>query len=229
MQPPRAGNVEALVELAQAALTQAGVERTPERAQVVVHVDAAALTHDGERRCELEHGPVISAETARRLGCDAETVTVLEQDGLPASVGRRRRTVPPALRRLVQARDDGRCRFPGRERRRHLHAHHRRHWAEGGETSLENLVLLCFHHHRLVHEGSFTIEAGEGGELRFRNRHGVLCPSVPRSPPGSADALAADNRRAGLTITAETNRNGYGDHLDLNLAVAGIAHAVAAG
>lgn len=230
-EPPRSVTVEALVELARAALVSPG-ERSCEPARLVVHVDAAALTADRTGRSELEDGPVISPETARRLGCDAEAVAAVERDGLPLSVGRRRRTVPPRLRRALEARDGRTCRWPGCERRRHLDAHHRRHWARGGETSLDNLVLLCFHHHRLVHEGGYTIEDDPAGGLRFRNRYGVLCPSVPRPPPGSADALVAENERLGLALGPETNRNGYGDPLDLELAVAAIelaAHPAPAG
>jgi len=221
-QPPRAAPVEALVELARTALARPDGAREPEGARLVVHVDAAALTADGAGRSELEHGPVISPETARRLGCDAETVTVVEQDGLPLSVGRRRRTVPPKLRRLLEARDGGCCRWPGCERRRWLHAHHRRHWADGGETSFDNLVLLCSHHHRLVHEGGYAIEDGPSGDLRFRNRYGVLCPSGSRPPPGNADELIDLNRRSGLTIDARTNRTGTGETLDLGLALSAL-------
>lgn len=216
---PRARNVEVLVELAQRALVCPVEESSAERPRVVVHVDAAALTADGAGRSELDEGPMVAVETARRLACDAETVTEIERDGLPLSVGRKRRTVPPKLRRLLEARDQGRCCWPGCERRRHLAAHHRRHWAHGGETSLDNLVLLCFHHHRLVHEGGYAIEETANGELRFRNRHGVLCPSVPRSPPGNAEEMVALNEKAGLTITEKTNHNGYGDRLDLGCAV----------
>jgi hypothetical protein len=160
------------------------------------------------------------------LGCDAEVVAQLERDGLPLSVGRARRTVPPALRRLLEARDDHTCCFPGCERRRHLQAHHRRHWAHGGETSLDNLMLLCFHHHRLVHEGGYTVEDDRAGGLLFRNRHGVLHPTVPpRPPPGSAEGLVAEHDRQGLRIGPQTNRNGAGGPLDLGAAVYAISGA----
>ncbi len=225
-EPPRSPQVEALVEVARTSLTAGTEGGAGERARLIVHVDAAALTSDGSGRCELEGGAVISPETARRLGCDAEYASSVERNGLPVSVGRRRRTVSPKLRRLLEARDDGRCRWPGCENRRYLDAHHRTHWAHGGETSLDNLLLLCWHHHRLVHEGGYTIEGAPTGELRFRNRYGVLCPKVPRSPPGSVEKLIEQNRRAGLTITAKTIRNGYGDDLDLELAVAAIEHGL---
>jgi hypothetical protein len=220
-EPPRSASVEALVELAESALS-ASAGHVSEPSRLLVHVDALALTTDGAGRSELEDGPVISPETARRLGCDAETVTVIEHHGLPVSVGRRRRTVPPALRRTLEARDAGTCRWPGCENRHHLDAHHRTHWARGGETSLENLVLLCSHHHRLVHEGGYVIEDDQAGGLRFRNRHGVLCPGVSRPPPGSADELIAQNHQRELTIGATTNRNGHGDALELELAVAAV-------
>lgn len=229
-EPQRSTLVEALVELAEGSLAARG-EVASERARLVVHVDAAALTGARAGRCELDEGPVVSAETALRLGCDAETVTTIERDGLPLSVGRTRRTVPPRLRRLLDARDEGACCWPGCESRRHLAAHHRVHWAHGGETSLENLLLLCWRHHRLVHEGGYAIEDDPAGALRFRNRHGVLCPSVPpRSPPGSVDVLRADHARLGLAIDATTTRTGDGDPLELHLdlTVDAIRHAVAA-
>jgi hypothetical protein len=226
-EPPRPMLVEAVVELAEASL--AASEQSPGPARVVVHVDAAALVADDSGRSELEDGPVISPETARRLGCDAETVATIERDGLPVSVGRARRTVPPRLRRLLEARDDRTCRWPGCENRCQLDAHHRTHWARGGETSLENLVLLCRHHHRLVHEGGYAVEDDPSGGLRFRNRHGVLCPGVPRSPPGGAGDLVAENVRSGLSIGVTTNRNGYGDPLDLELALAAVQQAFAYG
>jgi hypothetical protein len=134
--------------------------------------------------------------------------------------------VPPALRRLLEARDGDVCCFPGCERRRHLQAHHRHHWAHGGETSVENLVLLCFHHHRLVHEGGYTIEDDSPGGLRFRNRYGVLTPSAPpRPPPGSLEELLAENDRAGLVIGPRTNQNGGSSRFDLGAAVSVVSSA----
>ncbi len=227
VEPQRPARVEALVEVAETSLA-ASDEHGVLGTRLVVHVDAAALASDGNGRCELADGPVISPETARRLGCDADLVAQVGRDGVPVSVGRTRRTVPPALRRLLAARDEETCCFPGCERRRHLQAHHRRHWAHGGETSLENLVLLCFHHHRLVHEGGYTVEDDSQGRLRFRNRHGIVSPTAPpRPPPGSTDQLVVENHRLGLTIGPRTTRNGHGDPLHLALAVDAIARIAA--
>jgi len=225
--PPRPARVEALLDLAEASLASASEPRR-ERARVVVHVDAAALCTDGRGRSELEDGPLISPETARRLGCDADVVAQIERDGLPLSVGRSRRSVPPALRRLLEARDGHTCCFPGCERRRHLQAHHREHWAHGGETSIENLVLLCFQHHRVVHEGGYTVEGAADSGIRFRNRHGIVWPlAPPRPPPARADDLLAQNHAHGLRIDPNTNRNGsYGD-FDLQRTVAAISSAAA--
>jgi hypothetical protein len=222
----RSLSVETFAELAGTALAASPGVHSPEPARIVVHVDAAALTTDGRGRSELEDGPEIAPETARRLGCDAELVAQVERDGLPLGVARKRRTVPPALRRLLEARDDQTCCFPGCERRRHLQAHHRTHWAHGGETSLDNLVLLCFHHHRLVHEGGFTIEDDPQHGLRFRNRYGVLSTaSPPRPPPGWAGALLEEHDRRGLEIGARTNQNGGWSTFDLGAAVSAISAA----
>ena len=101
-------------------------------------------------------------------------------------------------------------------------AHHKQHWALGGDTSLENLILLCWHHHRLVHEGGYTVERDPEHGIRFKNRYGIAVPTIPRPPPGNADALAEQNRRAGIEITGDANRHGTGERLDLDAAVESI-------
>ena len=106
--PPRPVGVEALLDLAEAGMTAAG-EPERQRTRIVVHDDAAALCADGRGRSELEEGPPIAPETVRRLGCDADVVGQIDRDGLPVSVGRSRRTVPPDLRRILEARDGETC------------------------------------------------------------------------------------------------------------------------
>src|SRR5262249_27720208 len=142
--------------------------------EVLVHVDATTLTGRGERAG-------ISAETARRLLCDAGIVPILEDaHATPLDVGRKTRSIPTALRRALRTRDVG-CRFPGCTHTRYVDAHHLPHWVDGGATSLANTALLCTRHHTLVHEGGFRVTAdGEG--LRFFDPRGAELPSAGTPP-----------------------------------------------
>ena len=96
------------------------------------------------RHCTLESdvcGFPLAAATAKRLACDATLVTVLEDSaGHVLNVGHRTRTIPPAIRRALMLRDGG-CRFPGCCKTRFVDAHHIHHWCDGGETSLDNLIV----------------------------------------------------------------------------------------
>ena len=128
---------------------------------------AAAASHS-----HLEDGTRISAETSRRICCDAGVSEVrLDAEGHPLDVGRRRRTIPPALRRALELRDRG-CRFPGCPVRHFTAGHHLRHWAQGGETKLDNLLLLCSYHHRLVHEGGWNVQWQDRGRPIFLDPRG---------------------------------------------------------
>ena len=138
-----------------------------------------------------EEGSRVSAETSSRLCCDAEVVPVARgADGSVLDVGRRRRTVNWRLRKALDARDGG-CRFPGCGSRLRTHAHHITHWAHGGETAMDNLVLLCPFHHRAVHEGGWRVEMDERGVPSFFNPLGVRMPVVPEAPD-IGDLLLAD-------------------------------------
>jgi hypothetical protein len=205
---PRSTNAEALVAMAELALS-GGARPGGERHQVVVHVDESALVGGAEGGCELDEGPAIAPETARRLACDSAVVRVREREGKPLSVGRKTRSIPPGLHRALKRRDRG-CRFPGCENYRFVDAHHVRHWAEGGETSLDNLVLLCRRHHRFVHEGGYTVD-GTGDRFRFRDPWGAPIPDAPRPPPGRLDRI--------LEVEAGSYVTGLGDPMDLDMAV----------
>ena len=189
--------------MARTAISHRPAESTGDEHQVVVHVDAAALAHDGEGACELEHGPALPPETARRLGCDASVVRILERDGRPLSIGRKTRALSPALRRALRSRDRT-CRFPGCCQHRYLHAHHIEHWAHGGRTDLSNLIQLCSHHHRLVHEEGYTVEKRAGGALLFRRPDGAVVPAVPPAPQGESTVLPRAHRAGGLAIDDTT-------------------------
>ncbi len=173
-----------------------------ERYQVMLHVDADTLSEDGGLgQSELEDGTRVSAETSRRLACDAAVVEIGHaQDGSVLGVGRKTRTIPPSLRRALEARDRG-CRFPGCGLR-FTDAHHVRHWADGGETSLDNLLLLCSHHHRLVHEQGWKLEWWGREKLpAFIDPRGQVHmgtrPAPPELPPDPVAALVEDNRSRG--------------------------------
>jgi hypothetical protein len=117
----------------------------------------------------------------------------------------------------LRARDQG-CRFPGCQNNRFVDAHHVRHWARGGETNLDNLLLLCRRHHRAVHEGGYTVDVAADGEARFTNRYGVRIPNTPRPPPGGLPSLLETHRQAGLEIGGHTGRYGDGEPFDLTAA-----------
>jgi hypothetical protein len=128
-----------------------------ETTELIVHVEA----NDAACQVESVRGDRVSVskETARRAACDASVVTMTHDSrGNVLNVGRKTRKIPIALKRALAERDAG-CRYPGCPNRR-VDAHHIQHWADGGETSLSNLVQLCRFHHRLLHEGRYTIEAG---------------------------------------------------------------------
>ncbi|HUP51263.1 MAG TPA: DUF222 domain-containing protein [Longimicrobiales bacterium] len=211
----RADALALLAERAMAAGLSADAEAPvsgtrAERYQVVLHVDAETLSADGgptvhgggcPGRSELDDGTRVSAETSRRVSCDAGLVRMRHgPDGQILDVGRRTRTIPPALRRALEARDR-RCRFPGCGLR-FTDGHHVRHWADGGETSLSNTLLLCRHHHTLVHEGGWRVEWwGEGrpafygpkGQMLFEGRWQP--PELPNTP---VEALIEEQRARGV-------------------------------
>jgi hypothetical protein len=199
----QASNAEALVAVAEAALANPdGYRPAGERYQIVVHADEAALADDAEGACELDDGSALAPETARRLACDASIVRN----------GRKTRAIPPAMLRALRRRDRG-CRFPGCENRRFLDAHHVHHWARGGETRMDNLLLLCRRHHRSVHEGGCTVDH----HGRFYDRWGQPLPASPRLPPGRPGGIIVGNRH--LQIDADTVESGTGEKMDLDLAV----------
>jgi hypothetical protein len=140
-----------------------------ERSLLVLHVDEATLREGREGRCWLEDGRAIAVETARRFGCDSSVMVLVEDERSEAlDVGRKTRTIPAGMRRALEARD-GKCRFPGctNTHIRNLEGHHIKHWAEGGDTKLENLILTCWHRHRCLHEGGFKVKVLEDGGIRF--------------------------------------------------------------
>ena len=199
-----------------------------DRYQVVLHVSAETLTNDEGDISHIEDGPRVSAETSRRICCDAGISVLSEdEDGTPLNIGRKSRIIPPAMRRALKARDEN-CRFPGCTHKYYIDGHHIKHWSDGGETSLDNLVQLCRHHHRLVHEGGFTCTKNSEGKIEFRNPEGIRIARAGRMPvlPLNFDlSERMRNRYEDLFIDANTCVSQYDDaRIDWDLAVGHMFH-----
>ena len=139
---------------------------------VTIHVDQSALAGKEGRSA-------LPIESVRRLCCDGQAVVLTEGvTGEPLSIGRKTRTVSAAISRAVRARDNHKCTFPGCNHRRYLQCHHVQHWSRGGETCLDNLILLCHKHHALVHEGGFRIERDFANNWIFRRPNGIAVPDA---------------------------------------------------
>jgi len=194
-----------------------------ERHQIVVHVDAETLQTRATGRCEFEDGPAMPVETVRRLSCDASIVRIIEDErGEPLDVGRKTRTIPPALRRALNSRDQG-CVFPGCTHKRYVDGHHIHHWAGGGETKLSNLVSLCRFHHRAVHEGGIVIYRLDDGAWRFSKRSGESlhsCAPGCTRPLVDWTRLQESHREQGIVIDSSTAATRWrGEKMDYGIAI----------
>jgi Domain of unknown function (DUF222)/HNH endonuclease len=149
-----------------------------ERPHLTVMMDLEALRGGPGGRAEAEHTGPLTPRAARRWACDAALTRVLTTGrSEPLDVGRRTPMVPAAIRRAVVVRDGG-CAFPGCDRPPGwCDCHHVVHWADGGPTSVANLVLLCRRHHRLVHHG-FGVQMSDGRPV-FRRPDGTVLEGGP--------------------------------------------------
>jgi len=195
-----------------------------DRHQIVLHVDAETLRDSAPGRCNFEHGSSVAAETSRRLSCDCSIVPIIEnEDGEPLNVGRKTRSIPPALHRALNSRDKGCCRFPGCPNTRYLDGHHIKHWAHGGETKLSNLVSLCRFHHRQVHEGNVVVRVLDDGAIRFvtpsGNSFDSTLPDHTR-PLANWYQLIDEHEEQGLHIDRHTAATRWdGEACDYSMAV----------
>jgi hypothetical protein len=177
--------------------------------------------------------PVGATNVPRSSTCDDKRIPVVmrhDPDGRVVEVGARTRTIPPALRRVLYRRDGG-CRFPGCGVR-FGQGHHIHHWAQGGPTTVSNLVLLCRRHHRAVHEEGFHVDRDPGGELRFRRPDGQPIPDVPPPPPAPEDPVKdfrAQRDEQGLRVDVRSPKPGwFGERLDVGYAI-DVLHPLACG
>ena len=259
LKPLRVRRATALVHVAEHYLATRGsgsgatALKSSDAWQVFVHVNAndahpdnringAHTTYTDERRCLAPH-------VARQLACDASRRTVLENDrGEVLNIGRRSRIVPWRIAHALRLRDGG-CRFPGCNQHRWTDAHHIRHWADGGETSLANLITLCRYHHRALHRNEFRIERDAGGEPVFADaRRRPILPAIhpqfagERAAAGAVGAagaaaaggaagdrvgrLQAEHRERGVEIDESTAVTRWaGERMDYSTAVEWLQHA----
>lgn len=185
------------------------------------------LPLDPNELATLGDGTCVSPTAARRLACDCGLTPVLAGDhGSPISIGRKRRTIPSSMKRALLRRDRT-CRFPGCNARVFLQGHHVEHWIDGGKTELANLVSLCGHHHRFVHEYGFHVELSCRDEVRFLDGRGRLLVNVPR--PGDYGELGWPTilaANANLAITHQTSACGWtGDRVDYHRCVGALIAA----
>ncbi len=177
---------DALVDMAEHCLASGADRwkrrRAGQRYEVMLTIarnELAAQRAAGGARYHVEPDWGIDEADARHIACDADlTEFIQDARGNFLNYERRRRIVPARLLQALKLRDHNRCRFPGCAHQRYVEAHHVRHWIDGGETRLENLVLLCGAHHRLLHHGAFHIMIADG-DVVFVNRDGeVIEPAL---------------------------------------------------
>ena len=175
--PPLPGTIDAFLSLVEAGWDSEAARRPHgQHTTVVAHVDVA------QRTAALHLGPLLTDAERRYLTCDATCEVWFERDGNVIGAGRTTRVINRRLRRALEHRHPT-CAVPGCGATRGLHAHHIRHWEDGGLTELHNLVLLCPYHHRLHHRGLITI-TGPAHALKVTDEDGrLLSPGSLARPP----------------------------------------------
>ena len=198
----------------------ARLQRTP--IEIIITVPHAGLRGSAEPSslAMLADGEVIAASTARRLCCDSGMVVAhLDAHGQPLSIGRRTRTISAAIKRALRLRDRT-CRFPGCTHSRYVDGHHIKHWANGSETALSNLMLLCGAHHTMLHEGGCRVESDGGKGWNFFDHRNRRIDAQPARAVASNDSqrrglTALHDAHAALAITANTNASKWtGEPID---------------
>ena len=175
--PPLPGTYEAFMRLVEAGWDAEAVRRPHgQHTTMVVHLDVQ------KRAAALHLGPLLSDAERRYLTCDATYEAWFERDGQVIGAGRSTRQISRRLRRVLEHRHRS-CAVPGCGATRGLHAHHLRHWEDGGPTELDNLVLVCPYHHRLHHRGAITL-TGPADELTVTDSRGqpISAASLARPP-----------------------------------------------
>jgi hypothetical protein len=179
------------------------------QARVIVHLDATTGA------AQLDGGPEVPTPTAERLACDARVQALLnDRTGNRMYLGRARRLATPSQIAALTVRDGSQCQFPACTHTRHLHAHHVRPWLYGGRTDIDNLILICSHHHVLIHDHGYRIRRLDG-RWEFLRPDGTPVPATAAQLTGNAESLIEMHTRARLRINRTTlTPDWYGERLD---------------
>jgi len=218
--------VDGVVLMAESFLAHGHESRSgSDRTMMLVHTDEATLVGDDEHLSldpNIDGGARLLPETVRRLACDASFAWLLRgKDGEPVNVSSRHGSIPRALRRMVRVRDEGRCRFPGCDETRYTEVHHLVHRCAGGPNTAANLLTLCWFHHRLVHEGGWSLAfTAEGYVATAPAGRCIAVASGTKAVQSGAAGVAVLNRAAGVVIEPSTIVPQWGgESLDLGWAV----------
>ncbi|MFT7649772.1 MAG: hypothetical protein ACI8Y4_004536 [Candidatus Poriferisodalaceae bacterium] len=192
---------DAFVAIADAYMAGVPADRSgSDRTQVVLH------TEPGNPEGSLSDGTRVDVATRQRLECDASRITCGFDENGEEVPGRRTAGVPERLRRQLLFRDRS-CRWPGCGNEHYLHAHHIIHRGHGGPTAPENLILLCGHHHRVLHRHRYSITRNSDASWTFYRPDGSVIDATPATmslprktrhcddlPPGTIDSKWAGER-----------------------------------
>jgi hypothetical protein len=218
-------NVDALAMIVETFLASEPAARAgSDRWMAAVNVDVDVITDDDpEGQCESDGEVALAPETVRRLCCDSSVAaTIRRQNGEPLTVTKRTRTIPRWVRRAVHARDGG-CRFPGCGEKVFIDAHHVRHWSKGGPSIPTNVLELCWFHHRLVHEGGWTVRFLEDDEVIAITPGGNVISSAIERPTGVSSTIVERNAGCGVAVDERSIApNWWNDPLHLGDIIGGL-------
>ncbi|MEO2172835.1 MAG: HNH endonuclease signature motif containing protein [bacterium] len=195
-----------------------------EKYLIFLHINTNEASRDYKinksATCSVDNNRFLAPEVARRLACDAQITTVLEDDkGNVLNIGRRSRVIPRAMAHALRIRDGG-CLYPGCCQSKYTDAHHIKHWADGGETNMENLATLCTFHHSLLHKGEYRIHREDNGDLVFTNKHNKVVTKsfYPQFPEHLSSELDVDPSIDEHTAECKW----LGEQMDIQMALNGL-------
>ena len=189
---PETGLFDAYQTRAADALTELATTSSRDTGAMVrfnVFTDLETLTTHEKGTAELDNGALIATTTVQRLACDPVIRLIIRDGEQVVGIGRASRQIPGWLRDLVYQRDGYQCQFPGCTHTRWLQIHHIIPWSQGGATNLDNLILLCGHHHRHLHQHHWQISGPPEQRIFRKPDHRTYPPPKPELHPRLIDLI----------------------------------------